>query len=332
MMRRLIRLACVFAVVLVACGGDDVSSQPRNGDAAVDATLDAPVVGPLDAIGPPPDTSLPDIAAFCSGVYGSLLTTTETCCSPADRTHGSYQFLDAVLHILVDACQTDLPARVGSGRVRYDASAAAACIAAEQASLAGHTCTTPITITLVPACSEVFVGQQASLAPCGQDVECQDGLTCIGWTASGADGSCESPPAVSAACGEAKSDGGPPVIPWPFGNHPDCATGGYCKGSPGGTCAAESGSNGACTTDAECTTGLVCHLAKCGTTGPAATNGACASLSDCQHGLYCATGGTCQAEKAAGASCTGVFDTECLGECDVPDAGAPVCVSYCGSG
>jgi hypothetical protein len=338
MVRILASLLGGAAVVVSACSSGSNGASP-NADAGADATLDAPAAAvdssadASTALDAAPDASLPDIPAFCAGVYGSLLTTTETCCSPADRTHGSYAFLDAVLHILVNACEGDLPARVAAGRVRFDPMAAAACIAAEQASLAGHTCSTPVTITLVAACAPVFVGLQAAGAPCGQDVDCQDGLTCIGWTASGVDGSCQPPPAVPQACGEGKGDGGgPPIIPWGFGSHPDCASGGYCAGSPGGACATQSGSGGACTNDTQCTTGLVCHMGKCGTTGPAPANGACASGPDCQPGLYCAPANTCQPQKAAGAPCTGVFDPECKGQCVVPDAGAPSCASYCGSG
>jgi hypothetical protein len=332
--------AFAVALALAGCSTSSSSSSPPPPPDAAPA-VDAP--GPaLDAPAPPPpvdagtDAGLPDLNAFCAGTYNSLLLTEETCCSPADRTHGSYQFLDAVLHILLSACQTDLPARVAAGRVRFDPQAAAACITAEQAQLAGHTCSTPLTINLVPECASVFAGQQTDGSPCTQDIDCLDGLTCVGWTAAGGEGACAPSPAVGAACGESPSDGGPPVIPWQFGNHPDCATGGYCKGSPGGKCAAQSTSGGPCASDVECPTGLTCHLRTCGTTGPAGDGGACASGSDCQLLLYCAgaatDAGACTPQKPAGSPCANVFSAECLGQCAVPDGGgATVCATYCGS-
>jgi hypothetical protein len=325
--------AAALGLLLAACSSS--SSAPPSGEpdatAAVDAPAPPPVDAPMQREAAAPDASLPDIPAFCQGVYQSLLLTLETCCSPADRTHGSYQFLDAVLHILVNACESDLPARVAAGRVRFDPQAAAACISAEQALLAGHTCSTQLSITLVPECTSVFVGLQAQGAPCTQDVDCQDGSTCLGWTAAGGEGSCVPPPAVAAACGESPSDGGPPLIPWPFGNHPDCVADAYCKGAPGGKCVAQLAAGGTCANDVECQPPLTCHEGQCGTSGPAGDGGACKSTSDCQHLLYCA-GTMCAPEKPAGSSCANVFSTECLGQCVVPDGGAAACASYCGSG
>jgi len=339
--------ACGLALGLLACGsGSSGGSQPGP-----DAGSDTGIVesgtrdgagqdSPSSADGPSNDApSASDGGAgvaFCDATYGARKTAFEGCCPSGDTTTNDYIFVDAVLGIILQACESYLSNAIEHGRVRFDANAAQACEASFRQTISQGVCWPQIDTNQpggptfgASACTGVVTGLQGAGAPCAVDFECVDGLTCVGW-AQGADGTCTMPGGPGAACERAADAGAGLYVDWGFGMHPSCASGAYCSGPK---CVAQGGSGATCTTDDACTSGLTCHVGKCGTTGPAATGGACQGKSDCQEGLWCDTSGnTCQPRSVAGGACTSNSDV-CKGFCAVPDGGTSgVCTSVCGSG
>lgn len=333
-------IVCAFSgALLFACGGGDSASSPTG-----DAGAGADATGAGDGGSPPSDSGPVDastLTAFCDGIYGAFTRTFEACCTAQDQTTFQFKFADGLLHVIVALCESELPASLSQGRIQYNAADGQACVAAEQQALAGYTCGGTISGSPAAAseCQAAIVGLQAAGAPCGDDYECQDGLTCIGYVhqkGGTTDGVCSQPPAAGQACGPGKTDGGgTTVVHWNFGNHAQCAAGSYCPSS--GTCAAQVASGGSCTSNNQCVTGLTCHADKCGTAGPSPAGGSCAVESDCQSGLYCGRadggGSVCTPKLPAGSSCTGSLGSECKGICSVPDGGTSgTCVTFCGSG
>lgn len=342
------RLAkCIVALGLVACGSSSNGSRPSGWDAGADGNVDSGTTdgGARDAAtaadAPPADApaSFPDGGAgvaFCDATYGVLRTAFEGCCPSGDTTTNDYIFIDAIMGAVLQTCEGELSSAIGRGRVRFDAAAAQTCEASFRQTVAQGECWPQIDMNQpaapvfsASACAGVVTGLQKAGAPCAVDFECAEGLTCVGW-AQGVDGQCTMPGGPGAACERAADAGAGLYVDWGLGMHPSCAAGATCSGS---VCAAQGGSGASCTTDDACTSGLTCHLGKCGTTGPATTGGACQNKSDCQEGLYCdPTGSTCQPRDAAGAACTSGSDA-CKGYCAVPDGGsAGVCTAVCGSG
>jgi hypothetical protein len=293
---------------------------------------------------PPTDTN---VEAFCRGTLGLYAPKFEECCDPADAPK-LYSFDHALLKSLLDACTTSLGKSVESKRVTFVPAAAAICQANSSAAIEGRTCPDVLRkpsnqpsqsiFNDAAGCSEVIVGQQGAEAPCSNDYECLDGLTCVGWTTQ-SDGVCKTPPGEAALCGYAIPDAGGfiELVRWGFGTHPRCAPGLYCASTAlqQGTCRASIGENGPCDSDEECAEGLRCQLGVCGTTGPSPAGASCERNSDCQDRLYCksADGGRlCAPREVAGAPCSGAFSSECQGACVAPDGGgAASCVAFCGS-
>jgi hypothetical protein len=279
--------------------------------------------------------------AFCDATYGELRIAFEGCCTSGDTTTNEYKFVDAIYAALTKDCESALSSAVARGRVTFDPTAAAACEAAFQQRIAQGNCWGNVDtnqpgppIFGSSACSAVVTGLQAKGAPCAADFECQDGLTCVGWTGS-TDGACASPGGSGKACEQAADAGSALYVDWGFGNHPSCATGAYCV-TP--TCQKQGGSGATCNADQACTSPMICHLGACAATAISADGGACDGKIDCQQGLYCAPGdggalpGTCSPRLPLGAQCAANGD-ECKGLCVVPDGGKTgVCTALCGSG
>lgn len=251
-----------------------------------------------------------DDRGFCDATLGVVVRALEACCTPDDKATGDYRFSHDLAAALLPVCTSTLGASLSKGRVTVNAAARDACYAAYAETYAPGKCAN-ITQTFSdpsgPSCRQAFAGVGAAGAPCLGDHECQDGLTCVGYTQT-ADGSCIAPPSLGQPCGAAKTDGGAVgLASLEFGDHPSCASGARCD-SLSGTCVAA---------DPE--------------PPPSADGGPCTSSRGCQPGLYCEDG-TCRPKKAAGGTCTGSsFDTECIGRCDAPSGEPGTCVSFCGS-
>jgi hypothetical protein len=336
------------AAAPLACGSSNSGSSGSD-DSGSDASVE---VGPdVQADDGSADGSAGDSAAasdggdggldatgFCQGTYGVLRKAFESCCSAADITNPTYPLYDQLLGGAEQLCATQLAKSVGDGRATFNVGDAQSCVAlVKQLASGGSVCWPTLTSNQssgatfgTPPCNGVVTGLQAQGQPCAQDYECQNGLTCVGWTTS-ADGTCQQPPARGAACGGGQSTG--ITVDYGFGSHPQCASGSYCNK----TCLAQAAGGQACTTNAECQAGLVCRQGKCGTATPSGPSGPCVQKSDCQNGLYCEPGdggasGTCQTRQDAGAACTQTGD-QCKGVCDVPDSGVSgTCAAICGSG
>ncbi len=332
------------ATALVACGGDDSGVDTTMDASTQDGSTsgnDAHVDAPLGDAGP---SSVDDFCAHTLALYAPKL---ESCCS-RDAAPSQYDFDDLLLRAVLTACSTNLGKSVASGRASLDSASASSCAANMQALLASEVCpdtarsasNQPTTSLFHDAggCATAIVGHQAAGAPCADDYECQDGLTCVGWT-SKSDGTCMAPPAVGKPCGNDVPDGSAFVdlLLWGFGTHPRCATGGYCATTAvkQGACTATKGADASCFSMVECSDGLRCQLGTCNSGGPVAEGAPCVRSSDCQDRLYCKThdgGATCQKHEAAGTPCGSSLGSECQGACVVPDGGSSgSCVAFCGS-
>jgi hypothetical protein len=340
-------VACGLALGLLACS----SGSSGNSQGVLDAGSDTGIVesgtrdgGGNDAVSSAdgPAVDAPSAAdggagvAFCDATYGVRKTGFEGCCASGDTTTNDYIFIDAIFRIILQACESELASAIARGRVRFDSNAAQTCEASFRQTVSQGVCWPQIDTNQpggpvfgANACTGVVSGLQAAGAPCAVDFECADGLTCVGW-AEGTDGTCAMPGGAGSPCERAADAGAGLYVDWGLGMHPSCASGAYCSGS---ACVAQGGSGASCTSNGACTTGLTCHVGKCGTTGPAAAGGACQNKSDCQEGLYCdPSGNTCQLRAPAGGACTANSDV-CRGFCAVPDSGTNgVCTAVCGSG
>ncbi len=327
----------------MACGDDaavTTTPPPPDGsppDASTgDATLaDAP---------PPTDTELD---AFCNGTLGLYAPRYEECCDPSVAPK-QYHFDDTILKGALLACTMSLGKSVEDGRATFVPAAAATCEANVSGAIEARACSDvrrapsnqpPKSIFKdATGCSEVLLGHQAVDAPCANDYECLDGLTCVGWSPK-ADGTCKAPPGEGAPCGHGVPDGGAflELVRWGFGTHPRCAAGFYCASTvfEQGTCRPSKLAEGSCDSDDECAEGLRCQLGTCGTAGPAPADAPCRRDSDCQDRLYCkrADGGKlCAPREVAGTPCSDELGSACQGACVEPDGGgAAICVAYCGS-
>lgn len=324
-----------------ACGSEDSTQASPAADAsAVDATTDA--AESADVTVPPPG----DIEAFCAGTLALHAPRYEGCCEKAAAPK-RYAFDDALLKALAVECTEALGASVKGGRAAFDAAAAATCEANVSASIQGKTCPEVLhspnnqpnasIFAGAAGCPDALVGRQPADAPCSNDYECTDGLTCVGWT-SKSDGVCKPPPGDGASCGYAIPDGGGfiELVKWGFGTHPRCAEGFFCDATATqqGICRARAAATGPCDRDEECADGLRCQLGTCGTAGPAPADATCKRNTDCQDGLVCKSadgGSVCAPRAAAGTPCSSEFGFECAGACVKPDGGSATCVAYCGS-
>ena len=183
------------------------------------------------------------------------------------------------------------------------------------------------------SCETAVVGLQGVGAPCMGDYECQNGLTCIGWTPNQDHGTCQVPPTTaSSPCGKALTASNESVR-YVFGNHPLCGTGLSCPvlgggGGGEGTCQPYHTLGQDCSDGVACAIGSTCTARICHAGGPSGDGGPCAGDEDCQVGLRCPSPDTgCTPGLAPEATCfVGAF--QCEGVCaPAPDSG--MCVSFC---
>lgn len=337
-----ISLGGALVSLAMACGDDAaVTADPTPDGSTPDAsTVDAPEG---DAT-PPTGTELD---AFCKGTLGLYGPRYEECCDPSAAPK-QYTFDSTLLKALLPACTMSLGKSLQSGRATFVPAAAATCETSVSTPIQARTCpdvlhaasnqATKSIFNEAAGCSGALVGHQAVDAPCANDYECVDGLTCVGWTPA-SDGACKAPPGEGALCGYAIPDSGGfiDLVRWGFGTHPRCAAGFYCAStaSQQGTCRPSKLADGSCTSDDECAEGLRCQLGVCSTAGPAPADAPCKRKSDCQDRLYCKSsdgGSVCAPREVAGAPCSGALGPECQGACVTPDGGgAATCVAFCGS-
>lgn len=341
-------LTATTLVALVACGGSDGSVAGETTlapDASDDASLDAPVTPPTDGSGP--ISSQGAGAAYCNGTIGAFATAFGKCCSAADQQTQQYKGSTGLLTFGLNWCTPRLESGLTKGRLAWDAASAQSCYAAYKQAVDALACG-PISPAAIPpttalaveaACAKVFSGLVVEGGACLGDQECKSGLTCVGWN-QGGDGTCKRPPAIGETCGEAANEAGviDTNLALGFGDHPNCATGAYCR-TGFRKCYAQAQPGGACGSDRECPAPQHCRLGACSDAPVADVGGGCKSASDCKKPLYCdqpsfGAAGTCQPGKVAGDACgyAGAVYTPCQGRCELFEGGtAGVCKAYCGS-
>jgi hypothetical protein len=319
--RKAIAFLAGVAIVAVACGGSS-SSSPDGADGGDGSQNDGGSSGTVGG----------SASNYCDATLGAFVQYLGKCCTNDDKANAGYALLAGLLSAAQASCSKTLDAGVSKGRLSEDDGQLASCnsaISQVLPSLCGGPPVNTSTID-VNACKNVYKGTVAAGGACAGDQECQDGLTCVGWTSS-SDGACKTPPAIGEPCGEGPAEAGTLQLTtnFNFGTHPACAPGAYCSISK---CVAQVADGQSCLADTknQCASGH-CFEGKCGSTMPSAQGGPCTSKTDCNSGLYCdkpsaTAAGTCQAQKTAGATCTNQ-QNECKGNCT-----AGKCVTFCGSG
>ena len=314
--RKAIAFLAGVAVVAVACGGGTSSDAPGASNES-DGGSSGTVVG--------------SATNYCDATLGAFVQYLGKCCTTDDKATAGYGLLAGLLSAGQASCSKTLDAGVSKGRLTINQDQLASCNATI-AQVLPSLCGQPVNASSIDvnACKGVYKGTVAVGGACAGDQECQDGLTCVGWTAN-SDGACKNPPAIGEPCGKGQSEGGTLELTsnFNFGSHPGCAPGAYCDF---GKCQAQVADGKSCLADTkdECASGH-CFEGKCGATPPSGQGGPCTTKSDCTSGLYCdrpsgAATGTCQAQKTAGSACTNQ-QNECKGSCT-----SGKCTSFCGSG
>lgn len=340
--RVLTALSVAGAVVslAVACG-DEASPAEASPDGSTEDAATADAVATDDA------APASDISAFCNDTLGRYAPRYAECCD-ATAAPKRYALDSKLLQAVGLGCTVTLGKSIDSGRATLSPTAAATCRENVASDIARRPCAevlhdptnqpSPSIFKGAAGCVDALAGKQPVDAPCSNDYECGDGLTCVGWTPT-TDGACKTPPAEGALCGFAIPDGGGflELVRWGFGNHPRCATGLYCDATSTqqGTCRARKAADASCDDHDECADGLRCQLGVCSTTQPAPADAPCRRGSDCQDRLFCKSGdggSACATPGTAGTSCGNEYGSECQGTCVKPDGGgAATCVAYCGA-
>lgn len=287
--------------------------------------------------------------ALCDGMYGKLAAVFDKCCSATDKQVQEYGFAVGLYTLVTQTCSPLLENSIAKGRLERDAAAAAACLAAYDKIFSGACSTGPFGISPdvandpdikagADACKKAIRGVVKEGGACSQDVDCVDGLTCVGWTQTGdagTDGVCKQPPALTEACGAGPTEAGFTIdLNFNAHTHPECAPGGWCSGR---TCQEQADPGESCSTDKQCKGGKLCRVGVCGDLGDADQGGPCKKNDDCKNELYCAgvvnnQPGTCQPKLPDGSACTSTVNA-CRGRCERPDGSTEgTCKSFCGSG
>ncbi len=287
----------------------------RNSIITLAACLSAAACGGGSGSGTTVGTAA-DAAAFCTGYYANLVNFQVTC-DHADRDAFNKAFM-------VDC--TGGSKEVTSGRIRFDTSKSAGCLAAIQ----GASCTSRLNVSELsqfPACSGLVNGTVAVGGNCYNSDECNNGH--CNSTPSTCPGTCQALLKVGDNC-SANANLCPAES---FCNNNICTNtvglGATC-GNPGNGCGNE----------------LNCVS---GTCQARPTSGPCdQSTVYCALGYACANGTTCSAKVATGGDCTvgpevcGAGDYcnsahKCVeggvigGACEPQDNGSSCLTGYCNS-
>ncbi len=325
---------------IFACGSSDpaLPDLPRNDAGTFDVAQGetGSEAGPQNPVN-----------AFCSGTLGVYASLIDKCCVATDKALPEGQSLATHAQTLVAGCVSTLSAGLAKGRIMYQQSQAETCANAYAAKLGDMgLCPTlqlvDPTIEPDPQCAQAFVGLGDKSALCASDIECKDGLTCVG-NDSGNDGLCRNPSsAVDGPCGAQRNDGtlGPLVLAM-GGSHPACAAGFYCDSTS--KCKAQGGPASVCTRNDECTAPERCdgtgHCTAAVDDALVASDGPCKSTIDCQLGLWCdhtdqtdasapLVIGKCASKLTSSQPCLASEVGECNGVCSTT---THLCIGFCGA-
>lgn len=290
-----------------AAGTGSSSAPPASTETAPEKTADDEVkpVYPLD--GSPPD---PLVQRFCQAVHDVPARRKGECCGTPGETG-----------YFTGECTRTLSSAVRSGAAVLDAAGVDRCVEAMAKDLDGCGWVGPSSPAVPAACEGIIAGQTGERALCRSSLECSEGLTCQGLTATRT-GKCFPPKRSGIVCGGSTDT----LAALTRQNqvavtHPECA--GYCNRP---VCTDKVAFGAACKIDDECGLHRTCLGGKCSETplpavGQACTSGRCAAGARCVKDL-------CAAPGAEGAACES--DLECRGACEkAAGAAAGKCGKRC---
>jgi hypothetical protein len=257
-------------------------STPTTGSTAYAGAVQVSTTSTLKAIATAPGfgTSAVATAVLAINLTGDDFATTCAAVKSAYTTveQGCLKASPAALATLSVRCDS-LATEVQVGRIVYDASHAADCLAA----VTGLSCTGLGGGGEPAACRLALLGQVASGSVCYDNADCPSGYCSA--AAGACPGLCVAYAAAGGAC--SRSD--------------HCAAGLACDGTSG-TCKTASAAGGAC----PCQAGLYCNGS--GLCAAQQTTGACSTTTpeQCALGTTClgSPGPTCQPLVGAGGACT----------------------------
>jgi len=270
------------------------------------------------------------------------LAMVDSCCSTSEASSIGRSLFAAI----TAACEPTISDSVAKGRVVVDAAALDACEATPAlppgCSALQQNVATGVEVSHI-ACAAAVKGQGDTGAPCRFQMECKDGLSCIGYSAT-LPGKCGALPKLGTTCYPIASGLAPAqILDTEFSPRPLCASGARCSeygGGSLGTCIAQEAAGGHCFSSDDCGPGLSCRLGKCTTSSALSpAGGPCSRVEDCAKGLSCDgkgypgyDQGTCVTPKAAGEACSTTMDA-CRGACDATQNSTEgKCASLCNSG
>jgi hypothetical protein len=283
---------------------------------------------------------------LCSAYFGVYDTLWDRCCSPGEATQIENR------DDRVAKCTEKVGASLARGRSTTDRAAFQACIAGRKQRLMDASCMIvddpEQAMVDVEGCSSMILGKGAVGAACETEDECQNGLTCILYSAPGK-GYCVETPEFGRSCRQGYIEDGA-VLTYTFGDHPLCAEGNTCvvDSNHSYSCLPPSHftSSEKCTTNGFCGPGRYCSsiddsVSRCKDAGSMSEEG---SSCPCTTGFYCGcksmsycassdpTTLGCRALVGEGSACAsddiyGTPQKGCKGECV-----NGVCQSYCSSG
>jgi cysteine-rich repeat protein len=313
----------------------DADSSPDSSDGAdAESEVDAETGADADADADADGGAITTLEQFCEAeaAFGQEWRDWyATCCSADDVDSLDFSFrapYDADPYIA--DCVSRYQAGIDEGRWIFDASYAAACVAAREphgvpAPPAGCTGLPWDTDWLhghgrqylqqIDSCRRMLAGHVARGAVCEGDLDCVPGATC--YDAGTGAYRCYAMIGSGFSC---SSD-------------TDCLEGLFCEGEDGSKrCGPLSGVGGPCEFNNHCEDGLLCGSRYTSTPyecfRPVAVGALCGETGDCVPGAYCDTytAHRCVAFPSLGEAC---FAGMCQGRCDRT---ADVCVELCGAG
>jgi hypothetical protein len=352
------RAALLFASALgfAGCGTTIINNivEPAGDGGGSDASTSADGssrdAAPLDSGGDPRSDAADGaaVSTFCDATLGAYAALVGKCCNATDKALAQGATLASRAAALTAACNDALTSAVVRGRVRVSASDSQACASAYAGAYSTMSRCAILqqidpAVEPVPQCAAAIVGLGNNNALCSSDVECRDGLTCVGYT-GGSDGTCRTPAGSGGACGSLRNDGSLGAIAIPLGSHPACAAGFYCDSTS--TCRPQVGTGSACTRNDQCTAPSRCDgTGKCtgGTENALVAQGwPCHTTIDCVSGLWCdhtdnvsmdasaplLAVGTCAGKNTSPQPCNTAEVGECNGLCS---PSIKTCVAFCGA-
>ncbi len=203
-------------------------------------------------------------------------------------------------------CTRTLSYAIDSGALRVEDAAVTACEAAQDKALEGCAWVHSSLPPPPPECRSLLVGTLARGAACRSALECKEGDSCLGLSATTI-GICGEPKSTTGMC----QTGIDTLAAYTFAdlekNHPDCK--GICDKL---RCRDLTPIGSACVTHPECGATNHCEAGTCREGAPPSKGDACSDKLTCHSSLRC-IGGECGVAGREGEPCK--TNGDCLGTC-----------------